>query len=311
MLLFRSPKEKGFRFRFNSGNEQKRKEQEKLRHSQEGGSWLWREFQWDDDRRFRRYSVAERHQEFGMCDFIFWQGRRARTGGVQAICDKEEDYADTTGNDEEAICGKEKPSQTKARSKDNHNDTTDKDVSKAIAALFGNDKQTKDKGGEKSDGSDSTDNEAISALFGKEKPSQAKGKTKKADENDSTTIYEGTRSGKEETVSEVNALPLLNKDDVETPSKGGSRMISITWCQPVDKSSNMDKEKQTELTPHESKTLFRLKQGRKMKATCGKDLDKKAAVVGSKVNVKVDKRDVTGAQGVHGVAFEIGTGGGC
>ena len=34
-------------------------------------------------------------------------------------------------------------------------------------------------------------------------------------------------------------------------------------------------------------------------------------MIGSKVNVKVDKRDVTGAQGVHGVAFEIGTGGGC
>jgi hypothetical protein len=34
-------------------------------------------------------------------------------------------------------------------------------------------------------------------------------------------------------------------------------------------------------------------------------------VIGSKVNVKVDKRDVIGAQGVRGVAFEIGTGGGC
>jgi hypothetical protein len=40
-------------------------------------------------------------------------------------------------------------------------------------------------------------------------------------------------------------------------------------------------------------------------------LAKKAAVIGSKVNVKVDKRDVTGAQAVHGVAFEIGKGGGC
>jgi hypothetical protein len=49
-----------------------------------GGLWLWREFQWDDDRRFRRYGVAERHQEYGMCDFIFWQGRRGRAGGVQA-----------------------------------------------------------------------------------------------------------------------------------------------------------------------------------------------------------------------------------
>jgi hypothetical protein len=48
-----------------------------------------------------------------------------------------------------------------------------------------------------------------------------------------------------------------------------------------------------------------------MKENCGKDLDKKAAVIGSKVNVKIAKRDVTGAQGVHGVAFEIGTGGGC
>jgi hypothetical protein len=128
-------------------------------------------------------------------------------------------------------------------------------VSKAIAALFGNDKPTKDKGREKSDNNDSTDNKAIAALFGKDEPSQAKGKTKKADENDSSTRYEGTRSGKDETMSKVNDLPLLNKDE-ETPSKGGSRMITIPWCQPVDESSNMEEEKQTELTHHKSKTLF-------------------------------------------------------
>jgi hypothetical protein len=67
----------------------------------------------------------------------------------------------------------------------------------------------------------------------------------------------------------------------------------------------MEEEKQTELTPHESKTLFRLKQGINMKATRRYDLDKKAAVICSKLNVKVDKQDVTDAQGVHGVAFEI------
>jgi hypothetical protein len=80
----------------------------------------------------------------------------------------------------------------------------------------------------------------------------------------------------------------LNKD-VETPSKGGSRMITIPWCQPVDESSNMEAEKQTKLTPHKSKTLFRLQQGVKMKENCGKDLDKKAAVIGSKVKLKLTK----------------------
>jgi hypothetical protein len=77
----------------------------------------------------------------------------------------------------------------------------------------------------------------------------------KADENNSTTRYEGTRRGNDETRSEENAIPSLNKD-VETPSKGGSRMITIPWCQPVDKSLNMEEEKQTKLTPHKLKTLF-------------------------------------------------------
>jgi hypothetical protein len=36
-----------------------------------------------------------------------------------------------------------------------------------------------------------------------------------------------------------------------------------------------------------------------------KDMEKKGAVVGSKVNIKLDKFDVTGAQGVHGFVFEV------
>jgi hypothetical protein len=160
--------------------------------------------------------------------------------------------ADSTGNNKESICGKEEPCQTKATAKDDDDDATDNDISEAIAALFGNDKPTEDKGGEKSNDNDSTDNKAIAALFGKDKPSQAKGKIKKADKNN-------------ETMSKVNDLPSLNKD-VETPSEGGSRMITIPCCQPVDELSNMEEEKETKLKPHKSTTLFRLKQGVKMKA---------------------------------------------
>jgi hypothetical protein len=37
---------------------------------------------------------------------------------------------------------------------------------------------------------------------------------------------------------------------------------------------------------------------------------KRATVIGSKVNVKVNKSDVTVAQGIHGIAFEVSKGGG-
>jgi hypothetical protein len=42
-----------------------------------------------------------------------------------------------------------------------------------------------------------------------------------------------------------------------------------------------------------------------------KESTAKAAKVSSKVNIKLDKPDVTGVQGVHGIVFEIGAGGGC
>jgi hypothetical protein len=77
----------------------------------------------------------------------------------------------------------------------------------------------------------------------------------KAEENNRNTRYEGTRSGDDETRSKENTIPLLNKD-VEMPSKGGSRVITFPWCQPVDEPSNMEEETQTKLTPHKSKTLF-------------------------------------------------------
>jgi hypothetical protein len=48
----------------------------------------------------------------------------------------------------------------------------------------------------------------------------------------------------------------------------------------------------------------------KMKKDREHDIKHKAAVVGSKVNVKVAKRDVTGAQGIHGIVFDVGSGGG-
>jgi hypothetical protein len=44
---------------------------------------------------------------------------------------------------------------------------------------------------------------------------------------------------------------------------------------------------------------------------CENDIQKKAPMIGSKVNVKVDRRDVTGAQGVIRIVFQISRGGGC
>jgi hypothetical protein len=64
------------------------------------------------------------------------------------------------------------------------------------------------------------------------------------------------------------------------------------------------------ITPSESKTIFRKKMMDKMKKDREHDIQHKAAVVGSKVNVKIDKRDVTGAQGIHGIVFDVGSGGG-
>jgi hypothetical protein len=39
-------------------------------------------------------------------------------------------------------------------------------------------------------------------------------------------------------------------------------------------------------------------------------MEKKGAMVGSKVSIKLDKHDVTGVQGVHGFVFEVREGGG-
>jgi hypothetical protein len=57
-------------------------------------------------------------------------------------------------------------------------------------------------------------------------------------------------------------------------------------------------------------TNFQTEPGKGNAESCEKDIQK-TAVVGCKVNVKNDKRNVTGAQGVHQIAFDIGREGGC
>jgi hypothetical protein len=64
------------------------------------------------------------------------------------------------------------------------------------------------------------------------------------------------------------------------------------------------------ITPGKSKPIFRKRMRDKMKKDRENGINNKAAVVGSKVNVKIDKRDVTGAQGIHGIVFDEGSGGG-
>jgi hypothetical protein len=64
------------------------------------------------------------------------------------------------------------------------------------------------------------------------------------------------------------------------------------------------------ITPGESKPIFRKRMRDKMKKDRENGINNKAAVVGSKVNVKIDKCDVTGAQGIHGIVLDVGSGGG-
>jgi hypothetical protein len=59
------------------------------------------------------------------------------------------------------------------------------------------------------------------------------------------------------------------------------------------------------------KTAYRQEQGKKMRAARKRDVQKRGAVVGSKVNVKLDRRDVTRPQGLIGIAIKVSSAGGC
>jgi hypothetical protein len=59
------------------------------------------------------------------------------------------------------------------------------------------------------------------------------------------------------------------------------------------------------------KTAYRQEQGKKMRAARKGDVKKRGAIMGSKVNVKLDRRDVTRPQGLIGIALKVSAAGGC
>jgi hypothetical protein len=114
-----------------------------------------------------------------------------------------------------------------------------------------------------------------------------------------------------ETTTETTAKP------PESVHQDGTQSLPSSLTEPHEtkQKKKMSEKLKQAAKEHEvekaHKTAYRQEQGKKMRAARKRDVEKRGAIMGSKVNVKLDRRDVTRPQGLIGIAIKVSAAGCC